>query len=78
MVHLKTAEGMLHLHFPPSQIQNIKKGREGGRAGNQAGDVSLGVTGSHVRRGEKVSAALSKPSGHPESRDARWRRTEEV
>jgi hypothetical protein len=28
MVHLKTAEGTLHLHFPPSQIQNIKKGEK--------------------------------------------------
>jgi hypothetical protein len=28
MMHLKTAEGTLHLHFPPSQIQNIKKGEK--------------------------------------------------
>jgi hypothetical protein len=28
MVHLKTAEGTLHLHFPSSQIQNIKKGEK--------------------------------------------------
>ena len=28
MVNLKTVEGALHLHFPPSQIQNIKKGEK--------------------------------------------------
>jgi len=28
MMHLKTAEGTLHLHFPPSQIQNIRKGEK--------------------------------------------------
>src|SRR5262245_21022724 len=28
MMQLKTAEGTLHLHFPPSQVQNIKKGEK--------------------------------------------------
>lgn len=28
MLQLKTEEGTLHLHFPPSQIQNIKKGEK--------------------------------------------------
>jgi hypothetical protein len=54
MVHLKTAEGTLHLHFPPSQIQNIKKGEKA------TVDLAIRPDGSPSASSQQTSGTAKK------------------
>jgi len=53
-VHVKTSEGTLIVHFPPSEIQNLPEGRHHQALSRADGQRSLA---QEVTRGRRISVA---------------------